>query len=249
MEIALVDGQRQKPQPLLKGICQACGKPALAKCGEKILWHWAHQSRNSCDPWWENETDWHRRWKYMFPEDWHEVVRHDSATGERHIADVLTSNGLVIELQHSAMPPDELRSREAFYKRMIWIVDATPFASQFTVEYKLPDPLSELCKDVRFSGRGVFFSRQSEKVPGLSSGWLYPRERIEAEIEASYRGHHSFKWSKPRTVWFESTMPVFLDFGTDELFSLQIYDDTGMRCVRRISKEALIFKNGGTYRY
>lgn len=141
MEIALVDGQRQKPQPLLKGVCQACGKPALAKCGEKILWHWAHQSRKSCDPWWENETDWHRRWKHFFPEAWHEVVQHDPETGEKHIADVRTANELVIELQHSAMPHDELRSREAFYKRMIWIVDATPFASQFAIEeHKLPDP-------------------------------------------------------------------------------------------------------------
>ena len=77
-----------------------------------------------CDPWWENETAWHRAWKDHFPVDWQEVVHH-SKTGERHIADVKTGDGWVIEFQHSHIKPEERRSREAFYERLIWVVDGT----------------------------------------------------------------------------------------------------------------------------
>jgi hypothetical protein len=45
--------------------------------------------------------------------------------GELHIADVRTPSGLVLEFQHSAIKPDERRSREAFYSNMLWIVDGT----------------------------------------------------------------------------------------------------------------------------
>ena len=58
-----------------------------------------------------------------FPEDWHEVVHTDEQTGERHVADVKTPSGLVIEFQHSPLDYEELMSREAFYQDMIWVVD------------------------------------------------------------------------------------------------------------------------------
>lgn len=77
-----------------------------------------------CDHWWENETQWHRDWKNCFPEEWQEVV-HFAADGEKHIADVKTPSGLVIEFQRSAIKPEEQFSREKFYKNMIWIVDGT----------------------------------------------------------------------------------------------------------------------------
>ena len=48
----------------------------------------------------------------------------DENTGEKHVADVKTPSGVVVEVQHSRISEDELRSREAFYDDMIWIVDA-----------------------------------------------------------------------------------------------------------------------------
>ncbi len=77
----------------------------------------------SCDHWWESETEWHRKWKSRFPAEWQEVVQIDPTTGEKHIADVKTETGLVIEFQHSRITPDELQSRERFYENMIWVVD------------------------------------------------------------------------------------------------------------------------------
>lgn len=124
MKFALVNGQRQEAQPSLSGKCPACDQPMVAKCGEVRIWHWAHQGSRSCDPWWENETEWHRAWKGQFPVNWQEVV-HPAETGEKHIADVKTDRGWVIEFQHSYLQPEERRSRDAFYPKLIWVVNGT----------------------------------------------------------------------------------------------------------------------------
>ena len=125
MQVALVESKRAKPQPGLKGTCQFCGGEMIANCGRVKVWHWSHKANPPCDPWWENETEWHRQWKNRFPLEWQEVVLFDQVTGEKHIADVRTPHGLVIEFQHSAIKPEEIAAREAFYKNMIWIVDGT----------------------------------------------------------------------------------------------------------------------------
>jgi hypothetical protein len=127
MKFALVNGQRQEAQPGLSGKCPNpnCDRPMVAKCGEVRIWHWAHQGRRCSDPWWENETPWHRAWKDRFPIDWQEVIHHHAETGEKHIADVKTDRGWVIEFQHSYLKPEERRSRETFYGKLIWVVDGT----------------------------------------------------------------------------------------------------------------------------
>jgi hypothetical protein len=122
MKFALVNGTRQEAQPNLKGVCVGCGGSTLARCGQVRVNHWAHQGERRCDTWWENETDWHRAWKNQFPSDWQEVI-HYANDGEKHIADVKTGEGWFIEFQHSHIKPDERRSREDFYKKLIWIVD------------------------------------------------------------------------------------------------------------------------------
>lgn len=124
MKFARVYGQRHEAQPNLSGECPACESPVVAKCGEVRIWHWAHKGRRLCDPWWENETEWHRAWKNLFPVEWQEIV-HPAENGERHIADVKTGDGWVLEFQHSPIRPDERRSRDAFYPKLIWVVDGT----------------------------------------------------------------------------------------------------------------------------
>lgn len=124
MKFALVDGVRRLPEPRLSGECPIYGHPMIAKCGTRRAHHWAHQGSPSCDPWWENETDWHRAWKEHFPDEWQEVI-HVAEQGEKHIADVKTARGWVLEFQHSPITPEERLSREAFYKQLIWVVDGT----------------------------------------------------------------------------------------------------------------------------
>jgi competence protein CoiA len=94
----------------------------IAKCGEVRVWHWAHRTKQVCDSWWENEGEWHRAWKGHFPESWQEIV-HPAENGMRHIADVKTEQGWVIEFQHSHIKPEERRSRDAFYGKLVWVVN------------------------------------------------------------------------------------------------------------------------------
>lgn len=124
MKFALVDEVPKEAEPGLTGNCKSCGHPMVAKCGELKVWHWAHSGKRICDPWWENETEWHRNWKNHFPKESQEFV-HQAENGERHIADVKTEQGYVIEFQHSHIKPEERQAREDFYKKMIWIVDGT----------------------------------------------------------------------------------------------------------------------------
>jgi competence protein CoiA len=123
MKFAVVNGKRAEPQPRTRGSCQRCGTETVSKCGSKVVWHWAHKSLLQCDTWWEPETEWHRQWKDRFPSEWQEIVLQDERTGERHFADVRTAGGLVIEFQRSSIDPAEVQAREAFYQKIVWIVD------------------------------------------------------------------------------------------------------------------------------
>ncbi|WP_437618553.1 competence protein CoiA [Sorangium sp. So ce1151] len=123
MKFAIVNGAPTEPKPKVAGTCVNCGAEMVSKCGRVKVWHWAHKWNPPCDPWWESETEWHRAWKNLFPNDWQEVPSVDPQTGERHVADVKNPNGLVIELQNSPISVDERASRERFYKEMIWVVN------------------------------------------------------------------------------------------------------------------------------
>ena len=123
MRFALSNHERIEATPGALGICPGCSAEMLARCGTKKVWHWAHKGQRHCDPWWENETEWHRGWKARFPTEWQEVPARDT-TGELHIADIKTPFGLVIEFQHSAIKPDEVVKRTNFHGQIIWIIDA-----------------------------------------------------------------------------------------------------------------------------
>jgi hypothetical protein len=122
MRFALVAGLRREAQPGLSGECPGCGATVIPQCGERRTRHWAHRITDYCNFHWEPETPWHRDWKSGFPTEWQEV-EHRAENGERHVADVKTSKGQVIEFQHSYLDPQERRCREAFYGSMIWVVD------------------------------------------------------------------------------------------------------------------------------
>lgn len=123
MKYSIVSGEKREAQKSLTGICPNCERPTISKCGEKKNHHWAHKGKLECDTWWENETEWHRNWKAQFPVSWQEVIHKDEFTGERHIADVKTDQGWIIEFQHSYLKPEERRARNEFYKKIAWVVD------------------------------------------------------------------------------------------------------------------------------
>jgi hypothetical protein len=169
MRFALVEGQRSIATPSSVAACPYCGRGVHSKCGEVLAWHWAHVAQRRCDPWWESETEWHREWKARFPKDLQEVIHHDGVTGEKHVADVKTKLGIAIEFQHSSMTPGELRSREEFYGRMLWVVDGGPFRHTFHILAPLPPPRSDLAHRLRIlqvptpeRPRGMFLLSEHE---------------------------------------------------------------------------------------
>ena len=264
MKFSFVDGIRQEPTPKERGICCICGSPTIAKCGNRKVWHWAHLSTKHCDSWWENETEWHRLWKSYFPQKNQEVIHFDEETGEKHIADIKTDNGMVIEIQNSPMNEEELSAREKFYGKMLWIVNGEKFKTNFMILDRLPDPLCEFAQDIEFHpGKaedwGKIFHRKSENSD-YEDWWetgcigyppmvrIHPMTNISKGIDANYIGHHLFDWKRPRDIWFRATKPVFIDFGGAMLWWLQKYDKRRLMCVRKIEKDALIKKNGGHYK-
>lgn len=142
MLIAEVNGSRCKATKGAKGICPYCKSEVIAKCGEQKIAHWAHKSNKVCDTWHDKETEWHLMWKNYFPETWQEIIKYDSGTGEKHIADVCTENGFTLEFQHSAIKPEERQSREAFYKNMNWVVDCTRLKNDFNRFKKIINNIS-----------------------------------------------------------------------------------------------------------
>lgn len=122
MKYAIVNGERQEAQPGLSGECPGCERPVDARCGEIRIWYWAHRRGKICDHWHEPETLWHRTWKNPFPKEWQEV-RHKADSGDIHIADIKTGHGWAIEFQHSFLNPEERRAREAFYPKLVWVVN------------------------------------------------------------------------------------------------------------------------------
>lgn len=213
MKFALVDGQRAEPQPGLSGECPACGNAMVARCGEVRVWHWAHRSRRHCDSWWENEKEWHRAWKEQFPVEWQEIVHH-AEDGERHIADVKTDDGWVIEFQHSYIKPDERRSREAFYAKIVWVVDGLrrkrdEARFQKALEHTAgnPDPSrpgreiwrheGALLRDWAGSGAHVFFDFGDEKPlwwlsPSADDVWVFVARVSRSEFIEAHRQAGAF---------------------------------------------------------
>jgi competence protein CoiA len=149
MKYAIINDEKLEATPKSKARCHCCSEQLIAKCGSINVWHWSHFPKRHCDNWWENETIWHRHWKSHFSKEEQEVVLFDKLSGEKHIADIKTSKGLILELQNSPISEDELLSREIFYDDMFWIINGRPFINQFIITpFKLPPPDSELANDI-----------------------------------------------------------------------------------------------------
>jgi competence protein CoiA len=251
MQYALVNDARQQAIKGGKGKCPICSADTIAKCGSRVVHHWAHALRQDCDPWWENETRWHRAWKNLFPAECREIP-HIAGNGEIHLADVKTAAGIVIEFQHSAITDEERLARELFYGNLVWVIDGSGFEHSFDILHLLPAPDSALAKDLvwlkgtrqlKGAGRGLFW-RLSEN-PGHIKGsggmvGIHGIHEIEDAVNNAYRGHHQYDWIKPRSTWLEATCPVYIDFGKDYLFRMEAYDESKLPCVRMISKNKFV---------
>jgi len=247
MKYAIVNGEKSEAFLKVKGKCILCESDVTAKCGNIKVHHWSHISLKQCDTWWENETEWHRKWKSHFPKEWQEVVHFDIETGEKHIADVKSTTGLVFEFQNSSMTLDELSSREKFYGKMIWVVNGEKFINNFHILGKLPEQNHEKFNDIVFQptkknylGRSFYrYSENPDWENPSSLVLIHSFNEIEEEVDKFYVGHHLFDWIKYRYVWFKAGSNVFFDFGDDLIWKVMRYN-AKLWCVKKFSKEVFI---------
>jgi competence CoiA-like predicted nuclease len=137
MKYALVNNVITEASSGEIGICRNCQSKVRGYVGEKQVAHWRHLSSSNCDSWFENETKWHRDWKNNFPSNWQEtIIERDN---EKHIADVCNPyKNLVIEFQNSSIDAHTLRIREAFYGKMLWVVNTEPYRNHIILEDTIP---------------------------------------------------------------------------------------------------------------
>jgi competence CoiA-like predicted nuclease len=137
---------RVKAERGIDATCPLCCAPCVAKCGNLIIHHWAHKTKEDCDNWWEPETEWHRSWKRLFPDEQTEV------TMAGHRADIVRTNGQIVELQHSSISIEEIAEREAAYVSMLWLFDG---------------------RDLKYNR---FLLRERDNGRYYSFRWLHPRK-------------------------------------------------------------------------
>lgn len=202
MKFAIIENVKTEAFKGAIGNCPNCGSELIAKCGEFKVNHWAHKSVRSCDPWWKNETAWHRAWKGNFSLDWQEVILADETTNERHIADIRTPYGLVIEFQHSHIDPIERTKREKFYKRMVWVVDGTRLKKDYPRFLKAKDNFRSTSK------QGMFLVDDIESC--FPAGWVGSSVPVifdfkgleEIDHERDLRNHLYYLYPKTQTGEF-----------------------------------------------
>ncbi|RLZ09729.1 competence protein CoiA family protein [Faecalibacter macacae] len=144
MKFALDENKRRiKPTKSgQKAFCPLCDGLVIGKCGEIYEWHWQHKGFRDCDSWNETETEWHLNWKSKFPENWQEIIIEND--NEKHIADIKTKKGLVIEFQNSNISSSTIKIRENFYQDMIWVVNAIGFKNNLKCKSLVSTNLKEL---------------------------------------------------------------------------------------------------------
>ena len=220
MLFATVNGEKTQAIPKTTGTCPCCERSVFSKCGEVNVWHWAHHKDESCDSWYEPETEWHKNWKLAFGKENCEIVI--SKAGKRHIADIQTKGNVIIELQNSPIQKPIIRQRETFYgERMIWIINGISFKENFNI-YK------------------SHLDEEEEYYRLLVSG----RDSI-GKAQQNSRNKYRFTWNWYRRSWDVVQRYVFIDFGGKNLFWVKTGMGTSSGRGIHVSKQRFIVKYGG----
>ena len=222
MLYALVNGVKSEATPNGKALCPFCDHKMIAKCGEFVSWHWAHERAANCDSWYQPETEWHRKWKAVFGKDNCEIILNKD--GIKHIADIKTIHGCVIELQNSPINYEKLIEREDFYgPDMIWIINGIQFADNFKIL-----PIHGLEYDT-YTPEFDRFAKMHGFTPNYSSE----------------KNTGRFEWKRPKKVWSLAGANVYIDFGNEFLFKINKWSSDSKGIGDQISKKQFISNHGG----
>lgn len=168
----------------------------------------------------KGETAWHSDWKKVFPESYREKVFLNRTLGYYHRADVFTPCDTAIEFQNSPISVNELRSREAFYPNLVWVVNGEKFKG-FKILKHLPDVDSPFLSDFLFSHTAnLTMVKKEDVLAGKKPKVLtFHHPELRAIPLTSY--YYSFRWLYPHQVWYEAKCPIFIDLGGYFIYQLK----------------------------
>ena len=167
------------------------------------------------------ETPWHRNWKMAFPKNYREVGFYDEVFGEIHRADIHTSAGTTIEFQNSPINLNELKSREAFYPKLIWVLNGKKFKG-FRILKNLPDVDDPILKGYEFCHSDhLSMIRKEDILRKIAKPKVLNFYHPEIKNVAITSYYYSFCWKQPHAVWFEAKAPIIIDLGGHFLYELR----------------------------
>ncbi len=227
--------ERIRPAKGLTALCELCSEELVPVCGDINIHHWRHRKITDCDPWNENETDWHRNWKRQFPNDWLEVVIKKNFS--IHRADIKTKAGLVVELQNSSISQSDILDRELFYGNMIWLINAKNFIQNFKIRSIVSQELRvldikikiQLNKNSQIEGDLTPLFKNLNKQKGKLKNFEYELKSQERKLAELVKGLESINENLTeicknynRPFSFKCQTPyIFNDFTCDHILSLQ----------------------------
>lgn len=168
------------------------------------------------------ETPWHKNWKLAFPPTYREISFPDKSSGDLHRADVHTPCGTTLEFQNSPISLAELRSREAFYPKLIWILNGKKFKG-FRILKSLPDVDDPKLEGYEFchTDHLAMIRRSDHLLLGNHAKRLnfYHAELKTIKLSSHY---YSFCWKQPHAVWYQAKCPIIVDLGGHFLYQLKL---------------------------
>ena len=167
------------------------------------------------------ESPWHRDWKKAFPESFREISFADQTLGQLHRADVHTPCGTTLEFQNSPICIEELRSREEFYPKLIWILNGKKFKG-FRILKSLPDVDDPRLMNYEFCHSDHLKMIRKSDIMGdvgkpKAMNFYHP-ELKNIPLTSFY---YSFCWKHPHRVWYQAKSPIIVDLGGHFLYQLK----------------------------
>lgn len=195
MLLGLID-DKNRSRPSYTGqraTCPFCKGELIAKCGDIYINHWQHKSLPDCDSWKENEGEWHKAWKAHFPEENQEVII--TVGSEKHIADIKTNKGIVIEFQNSSISSGTIAIRENFYGNMIWVVNAAHFVENLKIRSVVTHQL-RFNKDAfthELSDSDTFYDEAIKGYKDRIREWQRTKQQLQWKLDSANSDLNSSK--------------------------------------------------------
>ncbi len=207
------------------GYCPYCKKKVFPRCGEVMVWHWAHYKGQSCLFSSESDSEWSAHYKNTFGKENAEIII--EKYNKSDIADILTKQKVVIKLVNHLISKDKILKKESFFgNRFIWLLNGEKF--QNNISFSL------------YHYYGYYMSILDLQELLLTN---------EITSDDLSKMDIFFEWKYAQRKWRESNRNIFIDFGFDYLFWVKSGMGTFEGMGKFISKKRFLNKYGGNFNY